>query len=233
MQRAAARGGRRRALLYRLRPDELRATMNALLPPGPPLNGDLPPWELPRRRALPPKRLPAEQPPPPLCPPPGPPLHGDLPHGVVRGDRAGHTVRVCFSLLQRRGWNGPLPIAGRGRKRWCWTCCEGTGCGGSNDLCTAPAPDNTYTAPPPRRYPTAPIAQLSRHHGFVNALAWAPHSSCHICTVGNDAQARGARADAAFAPALQVPRAPLRRHWLGCAPAPLLPPTQNTETHNT
>jgi WD repeat-containing protein 68 len=39
------------------------------------------------------------------------------------------------------------------------------------------------------RYPTLPVAELQRHGGAVNALAWAPHSSCHICSAGDDSQA--------------------------------------------
>ena len=39
------------------------------------------------------------------------------------------------------------------------------------------------------RFPTLPVAELQRHQAAVNALAWAPHSSCHICTAGDDAQA--------------------------------------------
>eukprot|EP00775_Hariotina_reticulata_P013146 gene13146-13276_t len=38
------------------------------------------------------------------------------------------------------------------------------------------------------RFPTVPITQLARHHGCVNALAWAPHSAGHICTAGDDCQ---------------------------------------------
>ncbi|KAH9289870.1 hypothetical protein KI387_033987, partial [Taxus chinensis] len=37
-------------------------------------------------------------------------------------------------------------------------------------------------------YPTVPFAELQRHQACVNALAWAPHSPCHICTAGDDAQ---------------------------------------------
>lgn len=40
------------------------------------------------------------------------------------------------------------------------------------------------------RYPTTPLAQLARHTACVNALAWAPHSACHICTAGDDSQVR-------------------------------------------
>jgi DDB1- and CUL4-associated factor 7 len=39
------------------------------------------------------------------------------------------------------------------------------------------------------RYPTLPVVELQRHHAPVNAIAWAPHSSCHICTAGDDSQA--------------------------------------------
>ncbi|KAG5251590.1 transducin family protein [Salix suchowensis] len=39
------------------------------------------------------------------------------------------------------------------------------------------------------RFPTLPVVELQRHHGNVNAVAWAPHSSCHICTAGDDSQA--------------------------------------------
>ncbi|KAJ7545507.1 hypothetical protein O6H91_09G123000 [Diphasiastrum complanatum] len=39
------------------------------------------------------------------------------------------------------------------------------------------------------RLPTLPVAELQRHQAAVNAIAWAPHSSCHICTAGDDSQA--------------------------------------------
>lgn len=39
------------------------------------------------------------------------------------------------------------------------------------------------------RHPTFPVAELEGHKAFVNAMAWAPHSSCHICTTGDDGQA--------------------------------------------
>lgn len=39
------------------------------------------------------------------------------------------------------------------------------------------------------RVPSLPAAQLEGHTQCVNALAWAPHSSCHICTAGDDNQA--------------------------------------------
>ena len=40
------------------------------------------------------------------------------------------------------------------------------------------------------RAPNIPVAVLDGHKGSVaNALAWAPHSSCHICTAGDDTRA--------------------------------------------
>jgi hypothetical protein len=55
------------------------------------------------------------------------------------------------------------------------------------------------------RYPTVPVAQLARHTAAVNALAWAPHSAGHVCTAGDDSQARGWGAGASAAP---LPHAP-------------------------
>jgi len=39
------------------------------------------------------------------------------------------------------------------------------------------------------RVPSMPVAVLRNHTGFVNGIAWAPHSTCHICTVAEDSQA--------------------------------------------
>lgn len=39
------------------------------------------------------------------------------------------------------------------------------------------------------RVPCTPVARLSNHRAPVNGLAWAPHSSCHICTAADDFQA--------------------------------------------
>lgn len=39
------------------------------------------------------------------------------------------------------------------------------------------------------RVPSTPVTELGGHSGSVNAVAWAPHSSCHICTAGDDSQA--------------------------------------------
>eukprot|EP00478_Filoreta_tenera_P000930 GABV01000936.1.p2 GENE.GABV01000936.1~~GABV01000936.1.p2 ORF type:complete len:141 (-),score=27.56 GABV01000936.1:48-470(-) len=38
------------------------------------------------------------------------------------------------------------------------------------------------------RAPSVPVAELTGHSGPLNALAWAPHSNCHLCTAGDDAQ---------------------------------------------
>mmetsp|Transcript_30750 Transcript_30750/g.71095 ORF Transcript_30750/g.71095 Transcript_30750/m.71095 type:complete len:341 (+) Transcript_30750:128-1150(+) len=39
------------------------------------------------------------------------------------------------------------------------------------------------------RVPSLPVAVLGAHSACVNAVAWAPHSSCHICTCSDDNQA--------------------------------------------
>jgi len=39
------------------------------------------------------------------------------------------------------------------------------------------------------RAPSVPVAELNGHTQCVNTAAWAPHSSCHICTGGDDHQA--------------------------------------------
>nr|QBG79838.1 anthocyanin-specific WD40 transcription factor [Citrus maxima] len=39
------------------------------------------------------------------------------------------------------------------------------------------------------RSPTLPVAELERHRACVNAIAWAPQSRRHICSVGDDSQA--------------------------------------------
>uniref|UniRef100_A0A0N4UYP4 WD_REPEATS_REGION domain-containing protein n=1 Tax=Enterobius vermicularis TaxID=51028 RepID=A0A0N4UYP4_ENTVE len=36
------------------------------------------------------------------------------------------------------------------------------------------------------RIPSSPVAKLNNHRAQVNGMAWAPHSSCHICTAGDD-----------------------------------------------
>ncbi|KAM9964944.1 hypothetical protein ACTFIW_004739 [Dictyostelium discoideum] len=39
------------------------------------------------------------------------------------------------------------------------------------------------------RVPSVPAAELVFHKSAVNGISWAPHSSCHICTVSDDKQA--------------------------------------------
>ncbi|CAN1812751.1 Protein TRANSPARENT TESTA GLABRA 1 [Linum perenne] len=39
------------------------------------------------------------------------------------------------------------------------------------------------------RSPTMPVAELERHQGCVNAIAWAPQSNNHICSAGDDSLA--------------------------------------------
>jgi len=49
--------------------------------------------------------------------------------------------------------------------------------------------DSNRTAIIDIRYPSVTVASLGGHMANVNALAWAPHSSAHICTAGEDWQA--------------------------------------------
>nr|CAD2144065.1 unnamed protein product [Meloidogyne enterolobii] len=39
------------------------------------------------------------------------------------------------------------------------------------------------------RVPCRPLARFGNHRGFINGIAWAPHSTVHICTAGSDRQA--------------------------------------------
>ncbi|VEL42627.1 unnamed protein product [Protopolystoma xenopodis] len=39
------------------------------------------------------------------------------------------------------------------------------------------------------RVPCTPVARLNNHRAFVNGIAWAPHSSCHLCSAADDCQA--------------------------------------------
>lgn len=39
------------------------------------------------------------------------------------------------------------------------------------------------------RVPSVPVAILNNHHGPVNSIQWAPHSSCHLCSAADDSQA--------------------------------------------
>jgi WD repeat-containing protein 68 len=39
------------------------------------------------------------------------------------------------------------------------------------------------------RVPSLPAAELTGHSSCINSLAWAPHSSCHLATAGDDSSA--------------------------------------------
>ncbi|KAL7073485.1 hypothetical protein ACQ4LE_007027 [Meloidogyne hapla] len=39
------------------------------------------------------------------------------------------------------------------------------------------------------RVPCRPLARFGNHRGFINGIAWAPHSTVHITTAGSDRQA--------------------------------------------
>jgi len=39
------------------------------------------------------------------------------------------------------------------------------------------------------RAPGVPVAELHRHAGCVNAVAWAPQAARHLCSAGDDGQA--------------------------------------------
>lgn len=39
------------------------------------------------------------------------------------------------------------------------------------------------------RIPSIPVATLKNHTAPINSISWAPHSACHIVTVGEDKQA--------------------------------------------
>ncbi|VDP30962.1 unnamed protein product [Soboliphyme baturini] len=47
------------------------------------------------------------------------------------------------------------------------------------------AMDSTEVVILDMRIPCTPVARLNNHRAYVNGIAWAPHSSCHICTAGN------------------------------------------------
>jgi len=51
------------------------------------------------------------------------------------------------------------------------------------------AVDSTSTTILDMRVPSVPVAELGGHTACVNAITWAPHTSCHLCTTGEDRQA--------------------------------------------
>ncbi|CAJ0582191.1 unnamed protein product, partial [Mesorhabditis spiculigera] len=58
----------------------------------------------------------------------------------------------------------------------------------NNYLCTF-AKDSTEVVIVDTRVPCTPVARLRNHRASVNGVSWAPHSSCHLCTAGDDSQA--------------------------------------------
>lgn len=38
------------------------------------------------------------------------------------------------------------------------------------------------------RVPNTPVTELVGHNSVINGISWAPHSSNHICTIGDDRQ---------------------------------------------
>ncbi len=54
---------------------------------------------------------------------------------------------------------------------------------------TTNTPTPTLTPPIDIRKPSTTVAELGEHQAPVNAVAWAPHSACHLCTCGDDRQA--------------------------------------------
>jgi WD repeat-containing protein 68 len=49
--------------------------------------------------------------------------------------------------------------------------------------------DSTKAVVLDTRMPAVPVAELGGHTAAINGVCWAPHSACHICTVGDDYQA--------------------------------------------
>lgn len=37
--------------------------------------------------------------------------------------------------------------------------------------------------------PAVPVIELQAHQGCINGIAWAPHSSAHLCTCSDDREA--------------------------------------------
>ncbi|CAJ0939853.1 unnamed protein product, partial [Mesorhabditis belari] len=58
----------------------------------------------------------------------------------------------------------------------------------NNYLCTF-AKDSSEVVCVDTRVPCTPVARLRNHRAPVNGISWAPHSSCHLCTAGDDSQA--------------------------------------------
>ena len=57
------------------------------------------------------------------------------------------------------------------------------------------------------RVPCTPVARLNNHRACVNGIAWAPHSSCHICTAGDDHQVTSLPARLSLSDSMSLVRA--------------------------
>jgi hypothetical protein len=55
--------------------------------------------------------------------------------------------------------------------------------------CCAAGLCHSYIDVSMRSMPSAPVAELNAHAASLNGVQWAPHSSCHLCTAGEDSQA--------------------------------------------
>ena len=84
----------------------------------------------------------------------------DLEHSTIMYETS------CGGALLRLGWNKQDP-------NFLATFCQ----------------DSVKTAILDIRMPAVAVCELGGHVSSVNGIAWAPHSSCHICTVGDDLQA--------------------------------------------
>ena len=84
----------------------------------------------------------------------------DLEHSTIMYETAGG------GALLRLGWNKQDP-------NFLATFCQ----------------DSCKTAILDVRMPAVAVCELGSHVTAVNGIAWAPHSSCHICSVGDDIQA--------------------------------------------
>lgn len=127
--------------------------------------------------------------PPPL--PAGPALHGHRHHGLIQGRGAGHQVGLGRGL----GLAGPERPAAHAHARVRSLCGGGSGARPVRQAASAAVQQlqsQARIAPPPLsppcRYPSLPITELTRHQAPVNGVAWAPHSSAHVCTAGDDSQ---------------------------------------------
>jgi WD repeat-containing protein 68 len=85
----------------------------------------------------------------------------DLEHSTIMYEAA-----IGSGALLRLGWNQQDP-------NFLATFCQ----------------DSARTAILDVRMPAVAVCELGGHVSSINGVAWAPHSSCHICSIGDDIQA--------------------------------------------